>query len=73
MTVSIQCLFLTVWWVGLHCVIAAFTGHAYLLLEKMTLGAILLENLYLIFMATKVQSIRKSFIMIFEYTSLHIY
>ena len=27
MTVSLLCIFLTVPWVGLHCVIVAFPGH----------------------------------------------
>ena len=39
MTFSIMCLFLTVLWVGLQCMIVAFPGHTHLLIGSTELKA----------------------------------
>ena len=43
MTVSVLCLFLTVPWVGLQCVIVAFPGHTHLLLETRGIDGLILK------------------------------
>ena len=48
MTVGILCLFLTMPWVGLQCVIVAFPGHTHFLGSKVVVLLLLIHCLVLL-------------------------